>query len=177
MAVLLRYPNIAGSSGSEFRLEGTDEIHVPGARGGLAALSLAIPAGAQTISTAAGSTTWGGAIDVAVDASGNMYVADYLKHSVYKIDRLANVTTIAGTGVGGSSGRRGTRHRALSSMVPPRSQWIPTALFTSPSTSASAFDASPRTASSRLMPALAREASLATAGPLSMPPSGSRWTS
>jgi len=33
-----------------------------------------------------------------------MYVADYLKHSVYKIDRLANVTTIAGTGVGGFSG-------------------------------------------------------------------------
>jgi sugar lactone lactonase YvrE len=72
--------------------------------GWLAAMSLAIPAAAQTISTAAGNTTWGGPIDVAVDTSGNMYVADYLKDSVYKIDRLANVTTIAGTGVPGFSG-------------------------------------------------------------------------
>jgi uncharacterized protein (TIGR03437 family) len=70
----------------------------------LAAVILAIPAGAQTINTAAGNTTWGGAIDVALDTAGNMYVADYLKDSVYKIDRLANVTTIAGTGVPGFSG-------------------------------------------------------------------------
>ena len=68
------------------------------------ALTLGIPVCAQTISTAAGSTTWGGPMDVALDAAGNMYVADYGKDSVYKIDRLANVTTIAGTGVGGFSG-------------------------------------------------------------------------
>ena len=70
----------------------------------LAAMYLAVPVCSQTISTAAGSTTWGGPMDIAVDAAGNMYVADYGKDSVYKIDRLANVTTIAGTGVGGFSG-------------------------------------------------------------------------
>jgi uncharacterized protein (TIGR03437 family) len=69
----------------------------------LAAL-LAIPVGAQTISSAAGNTTWGAPRDVALDTAGNLYVADYLKHTVYKIDRLANVTTIAGTGVAGYSG-------------------------------------------------------------------------
>src|SRR5262249_69139 len=74
---------------------------------GLSAIGFAIPAGAQTISTAAGSTTWGGAIDVTVDTQGNMDVADYLKDSVYKIDRLANVTTIPGTGESGFSGDGG----------------------------------------------------------------------
>jgi sugar lactone lactonase YvrE len=33
-----------------------------------------------------------------------MYVADYFGHAVYKIDRLANATTIAGTGRAGFSG-------------------------------------------------------------------------
>jgi uncharacterized protein (TIGR03437 family) len=68
-------------------------------------VSLAITAGAQTISTAAGNTTWGGPADVALDAAGNIYVADYAGHAVYKIDRLASVTTIAGTpGKAGFSG-------------------------------------------------------------------------
>jgi len=70
----------------------------------LAVFGFAMPSGAQIITTAAGSTTWGGPIDVTLDAAGSMYVADYLKHSIYKIDRLANVTTIAGTGEVGFSG-------------------------------------------------------------------------
>jgi uncharacterized protein (TIGR03437 family) len=73
----------------------------------LIALSLAIPAAAQTISTAAGSNTWVGTTDVALDTAGNMYVAVVGLNVVYKVDRLANVTTIAGTGNFGSSGDGG----------------------------------------------------------------------
>jgi uncharacterized protein (TIGR03437 family) len=59
---------------------------------------------AQTISTAAGSTAWRGAADVAVDAQGNLYVADYDGHRVYKVDRQANSTVFAGTGAAGATG-------------------------------------------------------------------------
>jgi hypothetical protein len=90
---------------------------------GLSSISLAIPAGAQTISTAAGSTTWGGAIDVAVDAG--MYVADYLKHLF--CDRPpGECYNDCGTG-GGSLGDRGSPPR-LSSMA----SVDPDGTFTSP---------------------------------------------
>jgi uncharacterized protein (TIGR03437 family) len=78
-------------------------------------ISLAITAGAQTITTAAGSTTWGGPADVALDGAGNMYVADYAGHAVYKIDRLASVTTIAGTP--GKSGFSGDGALATSALL------------------------------------------------------------
>jgi uncharacterized protein (TIGR03437 family) len=68
-------------------------------------LVLTIPAWAQTISTVAGSSTWGNVEDVFVDSAGNIYAADTLQHVVYKIDRLGATTIIAGTkGSGGYSG-------------------------------------------------------------------------
>lgn len=67
----------------------------------------AMPAGAQTINTVAGSTAWGGPADVCLDAQGNKYVADWGKDQVYKVDRLAATTVIAGTGKAGYSGDGG----------------------------------------------------------------------
>lgn len=61
----------------------------------------------QTINSVAGNTSWGQFFNVSVDAAGNMYVADYTKHYVYKVDTLGSTTTIAGTGVGGSTGDGG----------------------------------------------------------------------
>jgi uncharacterized protein (TIGR03437 family) len=69
------------------------------------ALVLAVPGLSQTISTVAGSSTWGNVEDVFVDGAGNIYASDILQSVVYKIDRLGAQTIIAGTkGSAGYSG-------------------------------------------------------------------------
>jgi serine/threonine-protein kinase len=63
----------------------------------LLGFTLAIPGLSQTISTVAGSSTWGNVEDVFVDSAGNIYAADTLQTVVYKIDRPGATTIIAGT--------------------------------------------------------------------------------
>src|SRR5258708_13126480 len=70
----------------------------------------------QTISTVAGSSTWGSVEDVFVDAAGNIYASDMLQDVVYKIDRLAAQTIIAGTK--GSIGYSGDGGQAAGSKLP-----------------------------------------------------------
>ncbi len=60
-------------------------------------LATGIPVWPQTISTVAGSPSWGNVEDVFVDSAGNIYAADSLQFVVYKIDRLGAQTIIAGT--------------------------------------------------------------------------------
>ena len=75
--------------------------------------------GAQTVSTFAGSTS--GYLDatgtasrfnqpqgVAMDASGNVYVADYYNHKIRKITTLGVVTTLAGGATWGNTDGSGT---------------------------------------------------------------------
>ena len=76
---------------------------------------------AGTITTLAGTETWGYAGDggpaaeaqlnstrgVAVDAAGNVYVADSGNHRVRKIDAAGTITTLAGTGTRGYAGDGG----------------------------------------------------------------------
>ncbi|MGA2286422.1 MAG: hypothetical protein ABSG55_09155, partial [Dehalococcoidia bacterium] len=45
--------------------------------------------------------------DVAVDRSGNLYIADYNNHRIRKVDASGNITTVAGTGTPGFSGDGG----------------------------------------------------------------------
>ena len=45
--------------------------------------------------------------DIAVDASGNVYIADGSNHRVRKVDTLGIITTVAGNGVGGFTGDGG----------------------------------------------------------------------
>ena len=45
--------------------------------------------------------------DVAVDAAGNLYIADYFGHRVRKVDSAGIITTVAGTGAAGFSGDGG----------------------------------------------------------------------
>ncbi|MFB5761966.1 cadherin-like beta sandwich domain-containing protein [Paenibacillus medicaginis] len=73
------------------------------------------------ISTVAGTGEWGysgdgGAattaqlyypFDVAVDSSGNLYIADAINQRIRKVDSLGNISTVAGTGEAGYSGDGG----------------------------------------------------------------------
>jgi uncharacterized protein (TIGR03437 family) len=71
----------------------------------LAPLLLALPVGAQNITTVAGNTTWYIPISVRLDAAGNMYATDLYNHLVYKVDSSGNTTIVAGTyGKGGFAG-------------------------------------------------------------------------
>ncbi|MFN0101094.1 MAG: IPT/TIG domain-containing protein [Bryobacteraceae bacterium] len=69
----------------------------------LAAISL----NAQIITTVAGNSTWGYLSGIALDAAGNQYIADFNKHAVYKVDRFATATRVAGNGTKGYSGDGG----------------------------------------------------------------------
>jgi uncharacterized protein (TIGR03437 family) len=70
-------------------------------------LVLVLPVRSQTITTVAANSTYGGLTGVALDAAGNIYIADYTSHSVYQVDRLGASTIIAGTGKAGYSGDGG----------------------------------------------------------------------
>ena len=73
---------------------------------GIAAASiLALPMLAQTISTAASNSAWGGPLDAKLDGAGNLYVADWGGDAIYKVDLQGRMTVLAGTpGRGGYSG-------------------------------------------------------------------------
>ena len=49
---------------------------------------------------------------VAVDSSGNLYIADWGNRRIRRVDRSGTITTVAGTGVGGYSGDGGPATRA-----------------------------------------------------------------
>ena len=70
-------------------------------------LAIAWPGRSQTINTVAGNSTWGAVYNVTLDSAGNMYVPDFTKHVVYKIDRLGSTTIVAGNGKAGYSGDGG----------------------------------------------------------------------
>jgi trimeric autotransporter adhesin len=49
---------------------------------------------------------------VVVDASGNVYIADYFAHRIRKVDTSGTITTLAGTGVAGNKGDGGPANQA-----------------------------------------------------------------
>jgi sugar lactone lactonase YvrE len=51
--------------------------------------------------------------DVAVDAAGNLYIADSLNHRIRKVDAAGNITTVAGNGTAGFSGDNGPAAAAV----------------------------------------------------------------
>ena len=63
--------------------------------------------------------------DVAVDAAGNLYIADENNHRIRKVDSSGRITTIAGTGVPGFSGDGGPAVQAL--LARPRGVAVDTA--------------------------------------------------
>ncbi len=52
------------------------------------------------------------AVSVAVDSSGNLYIADYTDQRVRKVDTSGNISTLAGTGSSGFSGDGGSASTA-----------------------------------------------------------------
>src|SRR5262245_42816364 len=78
------------------------------------ALAPALPLEAQTISTSASNSAWGGPLDAKIDGSGNIYVADWGGDAIYKVDLQGRMTVLAGTaGRGGYSGDGGPGTSAL----------------------------------------------------------------
>ena len=68
---------------------------------------------------------------LAVDGSGNLYVADSGNQRIRRIDAEGVITTIAGTGVRGSSGDGG-RRRKRNSLLPAGWRWTDRATSTWP---------------------------------------------
>ncbi|MGR5342342.1 hypothetical protein ACPV50_20800, partial [Vibrio astriarenae] len=65
------------------------------------------PAGVVT--TLAGtSSTFGSPVGIAVDAAGDIYVADYVTNLLSKITPAGVITTLAGSGTAGSQDGTGT---------------------------------------------------------------------
>lgn len=60
-----------------------------------------------TISSVAGNSSWGLVWNVAIDGAGNLYTVDQSLQSVYKIDPMGNITTVAGSGRAGYTGDGG----------------------------------------------------------------------
>src|SRR5439155_302851 len=84
----------------------------------MAASVLAVPALSQTINTVAGGgagdggaatiANLNGPASVAVDSSGNLYIADTYNHRIRKVDAASGIiTTVAGNGVLGFAGDGG----------------------------------------------------------------------
>lgn len=61
-------------------------------------LTLAALLPAQTITTAAGNSSWGSADDVVADSAGNLYITDSVRRRIYRSTPLGEVTVIAGNG-------------------------------------------------------------------------------
>lgn len=70
----------------------------------LAGILLSVAAGAQTINSAAGNSSWGAVYNIAIDAEGNLYAADSTAQLVYKIDPLGSIINFAGNGRAGFAG-------------------------------------------------------------------------
>jgi serine/threonine-protein kinase len=79
--------------------------------GALLLFTLAL--GAQNINSVGGNSSWGLIYNIARDAQGNFYAADYTGNAVYKIDPLGAITTFAGTGRAGFAGDGGPATAAL----------------------------------------------------------------
>ena len=73
----------------------------------LTGILLSLALGAQTISSAAGNSSWGAVYNIAIDAEGNLYAADQNAQLVYKIDPLGSITNFAGNGRAGLAGDGG----------------------------------------------------------------------
>ncbi len=75
-------------------------------------LTLRLPA--QTITTVVGGDGSLGLVsDVAIDAAGNLFIADYARHRIRKVSYGGVITTIAGTGTAGFSGDGGLATNAM----------------------------------------------------------------
>lgn len=94
--------------GEEYLLEWT------GLRWRLAEYTIRTVAGTVDVADgiAATSSTLFNPSGVAIDSSGNVYVADTSNHRVRKVDSAGVITTLAGTGERGSSGDGGSAARA-----------------------------------------------------------------
>ena len=69
---------------------------------------------------------------IAMDSSGNIYIADANNHRIRKIDAATgNISTVAGTGTSGYSGD-GAAATAAQLASPAASPWTPPATSTSP---------------------------------------------